>query len=228
MPWEPAARAAGAEHQPLAAALPRVVQEGLGGQLGQGDALGGQGSRDVEQRSAVVDRVHRGGLHLFPELVQQRVVLGDEEPPAVVEELVGPERFQRRLDDAQAEQARGAGPDLAPVPGSRPQDRDGAAGLVEPAGLPPLLPGLTRELAQMLQQVPGTAAPAPPVVRQLRRPGRAHRLRDLLRRCPGQITVRARRDDRGGRGGRVHADEAAEAFLILAGHAPEISHRTRP
>jgi hypothetical protein len=94
------------------------VQESCRGQIGQGDTLRGQGDRDVEQRGAVVDRVHRGGLHLFPELVQQRVVLSDEEPPAVIEELVGPERFQRRLDDPQAEQARGTGPDLTPIPGS--------------------------------------------------------------------------------------------------------------
>jgi hypothetical protein len=84
-----------------------------------------------------VDRVHRCALHLRPELLQQRVVLSDEEPLPVVEELVRPERFQRRLDDAQAEQARRAGPDLAPVPWRRSQDRDRARWLVEPAGLPP-------------------------------------------------------------------------------------------
>jgi hypothetical protein len=71
-----------------------VVQDSRRGQVGQGDALRGQGDRDVEQRGAVVDRVHRGALHLLPELVQQRVVLGDEEPLAVVEELVGPECLQ--------------------------------------------------------------------------------------------------------------------------------------
>ena len=97
VPGEPAAGSARPQHQSLAAALPRVVQEGCGGQVGQRDALRGERDRDVEQRGPVVDRVHRRGLRPGPELLQERVVLGGEETLPVVEEDVRPEGLQRRL-----------------------------------------------------------------------------------------------------------------------------------
>jgi hypothetical protein len=52
----------------------------------------------------------------------------------------------------------------------------------------------------------------------------------LDRAAVGDMVVRlgARRDCRRGRGRGVHADEAAEALLALAGHATEVSHRTPP
>lgn len=182
----------------MTAALPRVVQEGIRSQVGRRDALRGESDRDVEQRGPVVDRVHRRGLDLGPELLQQRVVLGGKEALPVAEEGVRPECLQRGLDDPQTHQAGSAGADLAPLPGLRPQDGHGGAAPVEPAGLPPFLPGLARELAQVVQGVPGTAASVPPVVGRPRRPGRAYRLRDLLDRAPRQITLRAWWD-RGGR-----------------------------
>lgn len=45
---KPASGAALAEHQPLTAALPRVVQERRRRQVSQPDALGGESDRDVE------------------------------------------------------------------------------------------------------------------------------------------------------------------------------------
>lgn len=193
---EPAARSACPQYQSLTAALPRVVQEGCRCQIGQGDALCGEGDRDVEQRGSVVNRVHRRGLDLVPELLQQRVVLRGEEALPVVEEGVRPECLQRGLDDPQTQQAGSPGPDLAPVPRSRSQHGNGVPTLVEPAGLPSLLPGLARELAQVVQEVPCAAASVPSVVGRLRRPCRAHSLRDLLDGSPCQIALRARRDRR--------------------------------
>ena len=102
--------------QPLIAGLPHVVQERLGRQVSQGDALRGQRDRDVEQRRGVVHRVHRMVLYSLPEILQQRVALGGEEPLPVAVEPGGPQRPQRGPDHAQAEQAGHPGADLLAPP----------------------------------------------------------------------------------------------------------------
>ncbi|MFJ2203559.1 transposase family protein [Streptomyces violaceusniger] len=162
---EPASGTALAEHQPLAAALARVVQKRRRRQVSQRDALGGEGHRDVEQRDPVVDRVHRFVMDIDPEFVEQRVVLGGQEALAVVQERVRAKSFKGRLDDPQAEQAGGAHSDLALLLACRLQTGDRAPELVEAAGLPPLLPALAGEAFQMPEEVPGAAASAPTIVR---------------------------------------------------------------
>lgn len=80
------------------------MEHRLGGQIGEGDALGGEDGADVEDGSALPVR---GGVDLgdggeVP--VEALVVLGDPEGLRVVLEVVGAERLEAGLDDPQAEQ----------------------------------------------------------------------------------------------------------------------------
>lgn len=165
MSGEPASGATLAEHQPLAAALPCVVQERRRRQVAQRDALGGEGHRDIEQGDPVVDRVHWFVLDFGPEFVEQRVALGSQEALAVVQERVRAKSLKGRLDDPQTEQTSRAHPNLALLLACRLQIGDRAPALVEAAGLPPLLPALAGEVFQMPEEVPGAAASAPTIIR---------------------------------------------------------------
>lgn len=113
----------------------------------------------------MVDRVHRLVLDCGPEVVEQRVVLGGQEALAVVQERVRAKSFKGRLDDPQTERTGRAHPDLALLLARQLQIGDRAPALVEAAGLPPLLPALAREVFQIPEEVPGTAASAPAIVR---------------------------------------------------------------
>ena len=180
--------------QPLIAGLPHVVQECLRCQAGQGDALGGQRDRDVEQRRSVVYRVHRMVLDALPEVLQQRIVLGRQESFSVAVEPGRPQRQQRWADDAESEQAGGTSADLlAPLVG-RDQHVDRLACFIQPAGLPALLPRPAREAVQVLQQDAGAAAP--PVLRvTAARPDPAHHRLDLLRARARKVSVGSGTDD---------------------------------
>ncbi len=72
--------AAALEIQAVVAGFPHVVQEGPGCQPSQRDALRRQRRGDIEQRRTMVQRMNRGVLDMLPELLQQRVALGGEEP----------------------------------------------------------------------------------------------------------------------------------------------------
>jgi len=183
------------EGQAVVAGLPHVVQERLGCQVGQGDALCRQRRGGVEQRRTVVQRMHGGVLDALPELLQQRVALGGEEPFAVAQEPGGPQRLQRGPDHTEAEQAGGADADLVALLLLAFHRGDGASPLVETAGLPALLLSGTGEAGQVLQQEPGAARPAPHSVGAAR-PDTAHNLLDLLDPDFGQVAVRHRDDSR--------------------------------
>ena len=64
---------------------------------------------DVEQRRACGAADAPAVLDALPEVLQQRIALGGEEPLPVAVEPGGPQRLQRRPDHAQAEQAGHAG-----------------------------------------------------------------------------------------------------------------------
>jgi hypothetical protein len=61
--------AAALEIQAVVTGFPHVVQEGLGCQIGQRDALRRQRRGDIEQRGTMVQRMNRGVLDTLPQLL---------------------------------------------------------------------------------------------------------------------------------------------------------------
>ncbi|WP_280302631.1 hypothetical protein [Nocardia abscessus] len=168
------------------------MQERLGGQVDERDALRRQRRCGVEQCRAVVQRMHRGALDAFPELLQQRVALCGEEPLPVAQEPGRAQCLQRRPDHPKAEQAGRAHADLVALGLLAPHHGDRASSLIQAAGLPALLPGQSGEAGQVFQQESG-ATGSPPDRVGAARPDVPHDLLDLLDASGGEVAARHRR-----------------------------------
>jgi hypothetical protein len=135
--------------------------------------------------------MHRGALDAFPELLQQRVALGGEEPLPVSEESGRAQRLQRRPDHPKAEQAGRAHADLVALGLLASHLGDRASPLVQAAGLPALLPGRSGEAGQVFQQEP-RATGSPPDRVGAARPDVPNDLLDLLGASGGEVAARRR------------------------------------
>jgi hypothetical protein len=151
------------------------------------------------QRLVVRRGVRVPGLHVPHERVELRVRLGRLEMLVVTDEVVAPERRQRRSDHPQAAQQHQRMRDLAAGPIGVDELTHRPIRDVEPRREPPLLPGRAGELGHQVEQ---PSHPAPPDVGPLRRacPDPVGDRSDLLRRRGVEVAVRARRHRRG-RGG---------------------------
>ncbi|MFF9045186.1 hypothetical protein [Streptomyces parvulus] len=130
------------------------------------------GSRDVAQRDPLDSeqnaKVEQGlgavrvgvlvHLDLLGERVQQRVALGRDEVGRKAAHVVAPEGQQRRLDDTQADQSSQTGGELDAGAAAALQIVDVGQPLPDWAGVPPFLPGQTRETGQVVQEKPGGLA----------------------------------------------------------------------
>lgn len=90
-----------------------------------------------------------GGL--LGEVIEQFVALGVQEEGGVVGEGVAAEGLHRGLDRSQAEQRAQAGADGVAAGAAGAEFGDGVLAAAERAGVPSLLPGVTRVLGQVLQ-----------------------------------------------------------------------------
>ncbi|MFR9749418.1 hypothetical protein ACL02S_00125 [Nocardia sp. 004] len=123
--------------------------------------------------------MHRGALDAIPELLQQRVALGGEEPLPVAQEPGRAQRLQRRPDYPEAEQAGRAHADLVALSLLAPDRGSWTSSLVQTAGLPALLPVRSGEICQVFQHESG-ATGAPPDGIGAARPDVPNDLLDLL------------------------------------------------
>ncbi|MGY5281628.1 hypothetical protein ACXGSC_27010 [Nocardia gipuzkoensis] len=152
-------------------ALLGVVQQPLRGQIRQGDALGGQRAGHVEQGTVLVTFGRTGPRGFLEEPFQQRIFLRGTEVGGVVLERVDTEPGQRRCDHPHQQQAFepvGHVETVVLIVGDHP---DRLVAFVQTARLPPLLPSLTGESGQVLQQYSG----APATLAQLSLGSGAHR-----------------------------------------------------
>ena len=135
-----------------AAGLDRVVQQPLGAQISQLDALGGQGAGDIEPRAALVVRRGTGLIDKFHEPVQVWIGLGGLEELKIVLEPTRAERGQRRADHPQPEENLQRMSCVLTLRRQREEIANLGSARVQSGREPPLLPGLARMLGQEREQ----------------------------------------------------------------------------
>lgn len=190
--------------------------------VAEGNTLDGQQHAQFVDCVAAVYLAELVDTYLLDVLVQQRVGLGCDEDRPVGGQWVTPEGERRRLDDPEAVHS----PDPGENPDARGQARAHLVGadlpLPERTCIPSLLPRLTGESEEVLQQSAGGVLPVQPSCAGRVGPDRGgtRHLRQERNRGGGELPVRPRQGgrDSGFRCDRA-PDEAARELKTLGDRA---------